>query len=260
MKLLKALLLGLLVASSVSAQQVVSDGITLTIPSSGQKNWYDLFLNNFTKPISGHDHTGAGKGLQIGTTAFANDAVTAAKVRLANDTYLRARNAANSADLSLIKANASNKIIFDIANVDATTRTSLGAAASGANSDITSLTGLTWTNYTPTTSGDGTNTWTLSSITRGKQFNAGKFVCVSIEFVGTLSATLSDKVTVTLPFNSQPPDGGNMAVNMTIPGGTIISGSAIFSNPNTFQLRRFDGTNLANGAYTFRVNGCYERS
>lgn len=144
---------------------------------------------------------------------------------------------------------------------DATTaRTNLVAAKSGANSDITSLSGLTWTDYSGTVSasGDGTNTLGTIVYVRAKYHDTGTFICTSIEFTGVLSGTLSNKVAVTLPFNSATPYGGNMAVNISTPAGTLVSGSAIYVLPNTLHLRRYDDTNLANGAYTFRVNGCYE--
>mgnify|MGYP003441927717 CR=1 FL=1 len=239
--------------SSAHADETIANGLTLKIPSPGQRNWDVLFRDEFAEPISSHDHTGSGNGVQLGTGSFSSNAISGAKIRLANDEYLRARNAANSADLNICKANASNKIIFDVANVDASTRTSLGAAASGTNSDITSLTALTWTTYAPTASGDGTNTLSGVSTTRATYFKAGTFVCVSLEFTGTLSGSLSDKIAVTLPFNSATPYGGNMAVGMG-----AVAGTSLYANPNTLHLYRYDATNLANGAYTFRVNGCYE--
>lgn len=136
----KALIfLGLLIATTTTADEVISGGLTLTIPDLNATNWGALFRDDFATPISEHDHTGSGKGLQLGASSLQANAVTGAKFRLDNDQYLRARNFANSADLNLLKLDASNKIIFDVSNVDATTRTSLGAAASGANADITSI-------------------------------------------------------------------------------------------------------------------------
>lgn len=59
--------------------------------------------------------------------------------RLLNNVNLSARNNANSADLNLLKLSTSDKLLFNVSVVDAATRTSLGAAASGANTDITSI-------------------------------------------------------------------------------------------------------------------------
>lgn len=58
----------------------ITDGLTLQVPTLGTKNWYTNFYDNCLKKISSHDHTGSGKGLNIGTTAISNLAVTAAKL------------------------------------------------------------------------------------------------------------------------------------------------------------------------------------
>lgn len=91
----------------------LSSGLTLTIPSKGDTNWETSIRTNCFQKISEHDHTGGGKGIQIGTNAFADDTINDAKIRLRNNQYLRARNAANSADVNIVKINASNLIEFD---------------------------------------------------------------------------------------------------------------------------------------------------
>lgn len=110
------------------ADDVISNGLTLTLPSAGSTNWADTFHDNFAVPISGHDHTGGGKGVQIGTNAIASNAVNQSKIRLANDGYLRARNAANSGDIEICKVSAADKIRFNGSNVSSDTRADLGLA------------------------------------------------------------------------------------------------------------------------------------
>lgn len=163
-------------ASAVFADTTISGGLTLTLPERGQTNWYQK-IYDAVEDISEHDHTGSGKGLQIQTAAIANNAVDGTKIRLANDVAIRARNASNTADIELLKLNSSDEAEFggnvtfsgtvsysdisvsggnisgitDLAVADGGTgsstasgaRTNLSAAASGANSDITSLSGLT---------------------------------------------------------------------------------------------------------------------
>lgn len=112
----------------VNADETISSGLTLTIPSQGAKGWATTFKNSFATKISEHDHTGSGKGLQISTNAIASNAVTDAKIRLTNNSYLRARNAANSADLDVLKVDASNVLRFATGQVGANTRADLGLA------------------------------------------------------------------------------------------------------------------------------------
>jgi len=49
---------------------------------------------------------------QIQKKFISSNAIDDTKIRLSNNTYLRARNAANSADISMFKVNASDRIEF----------------------------------------------------------------------------------------------------------------------------------------------------
>jgi hypothetical protein len=91
----------------------LSSGLTITIPSKGDTNWENSIRTQCFQKISEHDHTGGGKGLQIGTNAFANDSINDAKIRLRNNNFIRSRNAANSADINILKVNANDLIEFD---------------------------------------------------------------------------------------------------------------------------------------------------
>lgn len=113
-KFLRALLLLTLVPALCLADETLTSGLTLTIPSQGATNWGTSFKNNFAQKISEHDHTGSGKGLQITTNAIASSAISGAKIRLANDEYLRARNAANSGDINILKVNTADQIQFNL--------------------------------------------------------------------------------------------------------------------------------------------------
>jgi len=89
--------------------ETISAGLTITIPTLGEQNWDQTIKNNCFTPISSHDHTGGGNGVQIGTAALQNDAVTDVKIRLTNDGWLTARNAANTADVNIIKIDTNNQ-------------------------------------------------------------------------------------------------------------------------------------------------------
>lgn len=92
--------------------ETLSSGLTLTIPTLGEQNWDQLIRNQCFLPISEHDHTGSGNGTQLSTNALQADAVTGAKMRLANNEALRARNAANSSDRQILKLDSSDYIFL----------------------------------------------------------------------------------------------------------------------------------------------------
>jgi hypothetical protein len=60
--------------------EIISSGITLTIPTLGETNWDQVIKTLCFQKISEHDHTGGGKGNQIGTNAIANLAITTGKI------------------------------------------------------------------------------------------------------------------------------------------------------------------------------------
>jgi hypothetical protein len=58
------------------AYQTLALGLTLTIPTSGTKNWgQTLFSTTWTK-ISQHKHTGSGDGNQLDTSSYSANSVT----------------------------------------------------------------------------------------------------------------------------------------------------------------------------------------
>lgn len=91
----------------------INNGIELTIPSPGETNWATLMRTCF-QTLSGHGHTGDGDGAQITANAIASDALTDAKIRLRNNQWLRARNAADSADVNILRVNSSNNLELNL--------------------------------------------------------------------------------------------------------------------------------------------------
>lgn len=112
--------------------EVISSGLTLTIPTLGDTNWDELIRDSCFLKISEHDHTGGGKGLQLATAAIQDSAITGAKIRLANNEALKGRNAANSADIQLIKVDTSDYVTVGPNTTDGTdnSRTYLTSAGS----------------------------------------------------------------------------------------------------------------------------------
>jgi hypothetical protein len=55
-------------------------GLTLTVPTSGTRNWGQNVLTGSWNKISSHDHSGAGNGNPIPTAGIADDSITTAKL------------------------------------------------------------------------------------------------------------------------------------------------------------------------------------
>ncbi len=89
-------------------------GLNFDAPSKGDTDWDATMATKDTK-LSLHDHTGGGLGNQIVEDALATDSVTGAKILLANNQSLRARNAADSADVNLFRLSTGNLIDFQTA-------------------------------------------------------------------------------------------------------------------------------------------------
>lgn len=118
-------------------------GVRLQIPARGDRNWDQVMFNVTWTNIASHDHSGDPKGNQLSTAAFANDSITGAKIRLDNAQWLRARNAANSADLNLIRASATDSAEIGLSlavtgSVSATTKMNIAPAGGSlaSNGDI----------------------------------------------------------------------------------------------------------------------------
>lgn len=56
-------------------------GLTLTIPTSGTRNWGNTLKNTTWTKISQHDHTGGGNGAQLGNGSFADFTIDPVKLR-----------------------------------------------------------------------------------------------------------------------------------------------------------------------------------
>lgn len=88
--------------------------VILEIPTDRTNVWGTRFKNNFATPIAEHDHSGSGKGRLLTASSFSANSISGAKIRLLNNEYLRARDAGNTADVNIIKVNASDELEFGI--------------------------------------------------------------------------------------------------------------------------------------------------
>jgi len=134
-----------------------------------------------------------------------------------------------------------------VAESGATARTSLGAASSGANSDITSITGLT-TALTVAQGGTGATTLTANNVVLGNDTSAPNFVAPSTS--GNILTSNGTTWTSTAPAASGGFDAGTrMAFNQTAAptGWTKDTTAAI----NDSILRLVTGTASSGGATGF---------
>jgi len=112
--------------------------LQIKVPTNGTTDWGDTLKTDTFQKIAEHNHTGSGTGSQLGTGSIQADAIVGTKIRLANNEYLRARDAANSTDINIVKVNASDLIEFGATIVAATITT------------LTSTTGTITTLTSPT--------------------------------------------------------------------------------------------------------------
>lgn len=69
--------------------QQITLGLTLTVPTSGTRNWGSQILVGAWNKISQHDHSGSGNGNQINTSGLADGSVTTPKIADANVTTVK---------------------------------------------------------------------------------------------------------------------------------------------------------------------------
>lgn len=98
--------------------ETLSGGLPLTIPSARDTSWSTSIKALCFQKIAEHDHT-PGKGALITANAIAADALNDSKIKLRNNQWLRARNAADSADVNILRVNSSNNLELAI-SIDGT--------------------------------------------------------------------------------------------------------------------------------------------
>lgn len=88
----------------------ITKGLTIKVPTRSTKNWDSTLFTELFEKISEHSHQGGGSGSLIETDAIQANAVDDSKIRLRNAQWLRSRNAADTGDINLIRANSSDAV------------------------------------------------------------------------------------------------------------------------------------------------------
>ena len=189
--------------------ETLSSGLTLTIPTLGDTNWDELIRDQCFLKISEHDHTGGGKGVQLATGAIQDDAITDAKIRLTNTGWLTGRNAANSADVNIIRVNSS-----DVVELNVSTST-----------------------WTPSYGGSGGMSFS-GSTTFARYLVLGKWHIVSVYFTGTTSGAGAAYLTMTLPATVKTSTDGEVAACSVVNSGSATAEyGRIYMQQNTTTAR-----------------------
>lgn len=81
--------------------------LQVQIPVQGTFIWASIFREEFVRKIVEHNHSGAaGQGRRLGAGSLDANIVTDSEIRLRNNEYLRARNAADDGDVNLLRLNS----------------------------------------------------------------------------------------------------------------------------------------------------------
>ena len=197
-----------------TTMQNIADGLTQSVSNDGQT------------PMTGALNMANNKIISVTDPTNAQDAATKAYVDTADA-------------LSLLKANN----LSDVANAT-TSRTNLVAAKSGANSDITSLSGLT-TPLTVAQGGVGAATLTANSVLLGNGTSALQTVAPSTS--GNVLTSNGTSWTSATPTVSTPIPAGSV---MLFYQSAAPTGWTQVTSLNDYDLRLVSGTGGTTGGTT----------
>lgn len=96
-----------------------SNDLTLQVPTRGTTDWATEFLQNFAQPLSTHDHTGGGRGAQLGGGAFADNSINGQKILFNNDEAHQWRDSGGT-ETDILKYDSSDllRILVPLLHVD----------------------------------------------------------------------------------------------------------------------------------------------
>ncbi len=89
---------------------VTLSGINIKVPTRGTQNWDAVILSDNFQKLASHQHTAGGDGNQLITASYSDNSVDDTKIRLRNNQFLRGRNAANTADIDILRVTSLDTI------------------------------------------------------------------------------------------------------------------------------------------------------
>ena len=178
--------------------------LTITIPSSKQKNWATSIRDNCFQLISDHDHEGSGTGKKL----LGYLALDLSEAVLPNDTTLKARNIAGTGTVDILKVNTSDEIVIssDIASATITALTLQGLTCTPTSFNGSSP--ALDNNIVNECTNTGGSSFTLANGTNGQMkiiistASSGTLVITPATFANGSTITLDPDDTVTLVYNS----------------------------------------------------------
>lgn len=181
--------------------------------------------------------------------SFADDSIAGTKIRLANNQYLRGRNALGSADVDLLKVDGGNVI-------------QLGNGTNTVNIDgpIT-FADDQWVAYNPNASPITANSmvFTRSALTAARYCQLGKLVFFHVEIVGTTSGSASPTINIQLPVTVDTMHAGTLAASVADGGAVNLGWGYIDTALSQISILKYDRSNWALAASRYvSVSGFYK--
>jgi hypothetical protein len=167
---------------------------------------------------------------------------------------------ANLAAIAALAVTDSNIIVGNgstwVAETGATARTSLGAAASGTNADITHMTGLIEeTGWTPTVASSPGTIGSVSST--AKWWKLGEKLRAIVLTVQGVTASNDTEITATLPEGTASGRQGGGCTLVTNASAYVAGHWYMDSGQDKIKIQRIDGSVFTNGTWQFNVNAIY---
>ena len=115
-----------------------------------------------------------------------------------------------------------------------------------------------WTAWTPTTTPNGSMTYTSTTLNVARYTVAGNICAFRYQITGTVGGTPSNLFTISLPLSAVAPLFNTFACALR-DAGNWVAGFVVCTASSNFIVRRYDQANFSAGSPTaIYVSGSYE--